>query len=76
MYASFDIGSVDFVFMLMFLLVVLQKQLAEILFHGQHGVDANKHEALNLYRDGAAQGDASSMYNLGVLHLKVGCRSL
>ena len=46
--------------------------MAEILFHGQHGVNAQRNEAINLYRAGALQGDANSMYNLGVLHLRVG----
>ena len=45
--------------------------MAEILFHGQHGVDAQRNEAVHLYRAGALQGDANSMYNLGVLHLRV-----
>eukprot|EP00795_Rhopilema_esculentum_P016684 gene16684-8126_t len=47
-----------------------QSKMADILFHGQHGIDAQRHEAVNLYRAGAEQGDANSMYNLGVLHLR------
>lgn len=46
--------------------------MAEILYYGQHGVNAQRNEAVNLYRAGAMQGDAHSMYNLGVLHLRVG----
>ena len=49
--------------------------MADILFHGQHGVDAQRNEAVNFYRAGAEQGDANSMYNLGVLHLRVMTRS-
>ena len=45
--------------------------MAEILFHGQHGVNAQRNEAVNLYRAGAVQGDANAMYNLGVLYLRV-----
>ena len=45
--------------------------MAEILFHGQNGVHAQRNEAVDLFRAGAMQGDPSSMYNLGVLHLRV-----
>eukprot|EP00794_Sanderia_malayensis_P011435 gene11437-12631_t len=47
-----------------------KRKLAEIVFHGEHGVNANKQEAIELYRQGAAQGEPSALYNLGVLHLK------
>ena len=49
--------------------------MAEILFHGQHGVEANRPEAVRLFEMGAAQGDPGALYNLGVLHLRV-CRSI
>ena len=45
--------------------------MAGILYHGQHGVAAQRNEAIGLYRAGALRGDANSMYNLGVLHLRV-----
>ena len=45
--------------------------MADILFHGQYGVNAQRNEAINLFRAGANQGDPGSMYNLGVLHLRV-----
>merc|ERR1712048_581678 len=45
-------------------------QLAEMLYHGQHGVQVDRREAFRHYEAAAQAGDPNAMYNAGVVHLK------
>ncbi|KAK7499889.1 hypothetical protein BaRGS_00008980 [Batillaria attramentaria] len=46
-----------------------QVQLAHLLFWGSQGVRRNLQAAREFFQQGAAQGDADSMYNIGLMQL-------
>ena len=45
--------------------------MADMLFHGKHGVDANPDQAMNHFHDLADAGDPGAMVNMAVMHIKV-----
>lgn len=46
--------------------------MADLLFHGKQGLDANPAQAFEHFQDLANAGDPQAMVNLAVLHIKVG----
>lgn len=47
-----------------------KNQIADMLFHGKQGVDANQMQAIQHFEDLAQLGDPAAMVNLAVMHLR------
>ena len=45
--------------------------MADMLFHGKQGVEANQELAMEHFNDLADAGDPVAMVNLAVMHIKV-----
>jgi len=46
--------------------------MADLLFHGKQGLDANPAQAVQHFQDLANAADPLAMVNMAVMHLKVG----
>jgi len=54
------------------LFIFVQNQMADLLFHGKQGLDANPAQAVQHFQDLANAADPLAMVNMAVMHLKVG----